>query len=336
VSSFKISKRDSHIMFWYSLVVVIFLAFFYGSWVSNQGGISEVIFGTRALRRSIEVDLSNGYALDSLIGVFGVFTFWYFVFLNGNNKKARYLSILCSILLIPSLATGNRFFTIYYSMVLISIYLASRRNIRKRLIVFFLVALILVVVVPREYRGLVERPTPTKLLRLFSQENLIKTFSGEDLAMAPGFAILLANNEFNKTKLHGTSYLHILSKPIPRSVWVGKPYPISQRLMAENFPEVYRYTGFAFSALCEPYFNFGPPGVILFFFLLGVIWQGLFRLSVVENTARGIYLNSWIAPFAVYLMRGDLSVDIQRCAFPLIVGLLPLLLIKLFHQKILS
>jgi len=336
IASFKLSKRDLHIIFLYSLVVVFVLALYYGAWISSQGGVSRVLFGTRALRRSIEVDLGNGYALDSLFGIFGVFTFWYLVFLNRNMKKARYPLIFCSILLIPSLATGNRFFTIYYTMVLILIFLASGRNIRKRFIVFSLVILVFVVVVPREYRGLVERPSPTKLLKLLSQENLTKTFSGEDLAMAPGFAILLANNEFSKTKLQGRSYLHIISKPIPRSIWEGKPNPISQRIMAENFPEVSRSTGFAFSALCEPYLNFGPPGVILFFFLLGVFWQGLFRLSVVENTTIGIYLNSWIAPFAIYLMRGDLSVDIQRCAFPLIVGLMPVLLFKFFHRKSLS
>jgi hypothetical protein len=122
----------------------------------------------------------------------------------------------------------------------------------------------------------------------------------------------------------------MLTKPIPRNVWSSKPVPIDTQIMFQLFPEVARNTGFAFSALSEPYLNFGPIGVILFFLLLGKLNSGLFK-RVSEKGGIYIYLNAWISAFTIYLMRGNLSMDIQRCAFPLIVSLLPLLIV---HKKI--
>ena len=330
------SQRSRQILFWYSSLIVICLTYLYAAWVSKQGGWSQVVFGTRALRRSIEVDLSNGYALDSLFGIFGILTFWYFIQLRRGSTRTNYFLLLCVIPLVPSLATGNRFFTIYYTLVLVLISLSSGKRVRKSRFILALVILSIVVTVPREYRGLLERPSPTQLIGLFSEANLIKTISGEDLAMAPGFSILLANEEFINTRLYGMTYLQMLTKPIPRSIWQGKPTPLSNRIMVENFPDVYKYTGFAFSALCEPYINFGFPGVIVFFFILGFVWQRLYRLAVIEKSSWGIYFNAWIASFAVYLMRGDLSIDIQRCAFPLIVSLVPIFLLERFHKTSIS
>jgi hypothetical protein len=93
------------------------------------------------------------------------------------------------------------------------------------------------------------------------------------------------------------------------------------------FPEVARYTGFAFSALSEPFLNFGPIGVVIFFLLLGRLCSRLFK-GASEKGGIYIYLNAWISAFMIYLIRGNLSMDIQRCAFPLIMSLLPFLVFQ--------
>lgn len=308
----------------FSGLLILILVVYFLNWARSQGSISDVLFGSRARKSSIGIDYSNGYALDSLYAIFGIMSFWYFLAVLKEYRSRHVLLVVSGALLTPALFTGNRFFIIYYGLVLVLINLGKSRLVNKKIAIFLIVLLPLIVVIPREARNSVEGLNPQSASQLFTKNTFLKTFSGEDLAMAPALSILILSES---PSLNGATYIGMLTKPIPRNVWSSKPVPIDTQIMFQLFPEVARNTGFAFSALSEPYLNFGPMGVILFFLLLGKLNSGLFK-RVSEKGGIYIYLNAWISAFTIYLMRGNLSMDIQRCAFPLIVSLLPLLIVQ--------
>lgn len=303
-----------------SLILVVYSI----TYTINQGDFFHVLFGSRALKNSIGYDFSNGYAVDSIYAIFGILSFWYFLAVMKKSRSEKLLLGLSCTLLVPALFTGNRFFLIYYGLVLFLINVGKERLLNKKITILLIILLSFLIVVPREARNTVEGLNTQTAFKLFTKDSIAKTFSGEDLAMAPALSILIGSN---LPSLHGSSYIALLSKPIPRNFWPSKPLPIDTQVMLQVFPEIGRNTGFAFSAISEPYLNFGPIGVVIFFMLLGKLNSTLFKHAS-QSGGIYIYLNAWISGFMVYLMRGNLSMDIQRCVFPLLISLLPYLIFR--------
>lgn len=308
----------------FSAFLILILAVYLLTWARSQGSIFEVLFGSRARKSSIGVDYSNGYAIETLYAIFGIMSFWYFFAVLRQYRSKYVLLVVSGALLTPALFTGNRFFIIYYGLVLVLINLGKTRLVNRKIAIFLIILLPLIVVIPREARNSVVGLNTQNASQLFTKDTFLKTFSGEDLAMAPALSILIGSES---PRLNGSTYIGMLTKPIPRNLWSSKPIPIDTQMMFRLFPEVARYTGFAFSALSEPYLNFGPIGVVLFFLLLGKLNSRLFKGSS-EKGGIYIYLNAWISAFMIYLIRGNLSMDIQRCAFPLMISLLPFLIFQ--------
>lgn len=304
-----------------SLVLALFFFLVFILWAQAQGPIVQVLFGTRALQGSIGVNKNFGYAVDSLFVVFAVVAFWFYVYLLKRHKASLNYLVMAVLLLVPSLFAGNRLFVFYYGGVLFLIYLGIARKVNWKLVLLLLPFVVFLSVVPREIRGSIDGLSLTSIQFSLNKDNLVKTFTGEDLAMAPALSILL---ESNIPRLYGTSYLEMVTKPIPRSWWESKPIPLDTQLMFQLFPSV-RGSGFAFSSISEPYVNFGPAGVVVFFTLLGIFLRILLS-SLYRRGGIYIFLNAWTAAFMFYLMRGNLSMDIQRYLFPLTISLIPYLL----------
>ena len=308
----------------FSSFLILILAVYFLNWVRSQGFIFEVLFGSRARKRSIGIDYSNGYALETLYAIFGIMSFWYFIAVLRQYRSKYVLLVVSGALLTPALFTGNRYAVIYYGLVLVLINFGKTRLVNRKIAIFLIILLPLIVVIPREARDSVVGLNTQTGSQLFTKNAFLKTFTGNDLAMAPAFSILIGSES---PRLNGSTYIGMLVKPIPRNLWPSKPIPIDTQMMFRLFPEVAPYTGFAFSALSEPYLNFGPMGVVLFFLLLGKLNSRLFK-GASKKGGIYIYLNAWISAFMIYLMRGNLSMDIQRCAFPLIISLLPFLIFQ--------
>jgi oligosaccharide repeat unit polymerase len=163
--------------------------------------------------------------------------------------------------------------------------------------------------------------------KAFSMTNIAETFTKEDTAMAPTLSILIDNLGTNIPYQYGLSYLNLVSKPIPRSLWHGKPIEFDTQMMRILFPKYAAVgVGFAFSAISEPLVNFGVAGVIFFFFLLGILNAKLLRKLSQTPSPLFLFLNAWTAGFMFVLIRGNLSVDFQRAVFPLFSGLIVLFL----------
>lgn len=67
--------------------------------------------------------------------------------------------------------------------------------------------------------------------------------------------------------LHGSSYMALLTLPIPRALWAGKPGLIAGRVGETFFNTP---VGMPPGAVGEAYWNFGLPGILIVFVLFGI------------------------------------------------------------------
>jgi hypothetical protein len=72
--------------------------------------------------------------------------------------------------------------------------------------------------------------------------------------------------------IHGSSYLAVLTLPVPRALWPEKPGLVAGRV-GETFFDM--PVGMPPGAVGEAYWNFGVPGVAIAFFLFGIFTRWL-------------------------------------------------------------
>ncbi len=308
-----------------SIVVFIFWIALYFYWAGNQTDTLEAIFGSRSSQRSIGVIKSNGYLVDSLYGAFGVITAWLAYSVRENDYQlTKKLLPVCLIFVVPSFFQGDRSKMVFFIVVISIILTGSNRKVKKSHMLIALILIPLIVVAPRVYRQ-----SQDQLSNLgsaaFSLTNIVDTFTQEDTAMAPALAILLNDLGSKIPFQYGKSYINLVAKPIPRTLWPEKPVEFDTQMMRVLFPTYAASgVGFAFSAISEPLVNFGLIGVLFFFVGIGILNRfNLERLKKGQSSG-SVFLNAWLAGFMFVLIRGNLSVDFQRAVFPLASGLVAL------------
>lgn len=308
-----------------SIALFTFWIALYFYWAITQENPFATIFGSRSSQRSFGVVKSNGYLVDSLYGALGVVTAWLAYSVRENNYRlTKKLLPVCLIFILPSFFQGDRSKSIFFIVVISIILTGWNKKIKKSHVLIALILIPFIVVAPRVYRQSQDLPSNISSAA-FSVTNIVETFTKEDTAMAPTLAILLNNLGSNIPFQYGKSYLNLVVKPIPRTLWPGKPVEFDTQMMRVLFP-TYAATGvgFAFSAISEPLVNFGLIGVVFFFVGIGILNRlNLERLTKGRSSA-GVFLNAWLAGFMFVLIRGNLSVDFQRAVFPLMSGLIVL------------
>lgn len=308
-----------------SIALFIFWIAIYLFWAFSQGNPFAAVFGTRTSQRSFGVIKNNGYLIDSLYGALGVITAWlaYSICENKKQHTKRILPI-CLVFLVPSFLQGDRSKSVFFLVVISIILIGRNRKLKKSHILISLVLIPLIIVAPRVYRQSQDHVTKIRSAA-FSFSNIVDTLTKEDTAMAPALAILLNDLGSNIPLQYGKSYLNLFTKPIPRTLWPGKPIEFDTQMMRILFPTYAASgVGFAFSAISEPLVNFGLIGVVLFFFGIGILNR--FNLERLTNgrSSISVFLNAWLSGFMFVLIRGNLSVDFQRAVFPLVSGLVVL------------
>ena len=149
-------------------------------------------------------------------------------------------------------------------------------------------------------------------------------FQSLDTAMVDGLAMEAQDVPSAIPYQFGSTYLEALTRPVPRSLWSGKPIEAEALLMQRLLPDLAsRHILFYFSAFGEPYLNLGLPGVLLFGFVFGAAWRLLyewFRRAPTNPCVFAIYAASW--PCLFIYMRGGVGVDYQRQ----VIMILPMIL----------
>ena len=296
---------------------------YYLVWANRQGNLFVAIFGTKLGQRNFGISKANGYGADALLGTLGVVSLCLVVSIYCFPKLKMPLTLLYLSLLLPAFANGLRSKFIFYGLVLTLVLLSKTAKVKKFYILIALVLVPILVVAPRVFRGSTEIVSAGSLVRGFDVKNILDTFTQEDLAMGPALSLLvLEKQNQNFDFLYGASYLNSLVKPIPRSLFPNKPIEFDSQINSLVFPVESRFVGLSFSALSEPFVNFGYLGIFIFFYFVSKICQNLY-IRVRDNPSiLNILINSWVAGFTFVLIRGNLTTDIQRVAFPLITALI--------------
>lgn len=308
------------------LWVVLLSSALYLRWVSQQGGLQNIL-ATRNAQVNLGITRNVGYFVDVPIFLCGAVIFLYcYLLVEKEMSLIREILFLITIvfLISPNIASGSRSVFLFIFLAFI---IAKKSNsvlstnlmgfkINRNKLLAVLILIPLLVVAPRLYRDS-STFNPNSVKEAYSQSQVLTTIAGDDMIMVPTFAILLKKVPNDIQYMYGKSYLTAALKPIPRILWKNKPIEFDTYLNQRIFPETARYFGVAFSGASEPFVNFGFFGIAFFFHFLSR-FNGYFTRVLVFNRNNPFILFSfslWTA-FMFILIRGNLSTDYHRFLFP--------------------
>ncbi len=157
--------------------------------------------------------------------------------------------------------------------------------------------------------------------------------NGQDAAMAPALAAMLTVVPDQISYQYGSAtVVDLLTRPVPRALWRGKPEPPRERVMNTLWPGLLRarVANPEFSGLGIFYLDFGVPGVLLGFGLYGVGARVLYTyLKRYESIATAQVLFAATLPFLVIALRDSFVDTVARTT----LVVLPLVLILRFASK---
>jgi hypothetical protein len=88
----------------------------------------------------------------------------------------------------------------------------------------------------------------------------------------------------------GATVGNLLTRPIPRELWEGKPLPPGEEVVSTVWPHLYPGLDPAFSPLLVLYWDFGLAGVALGMLLFGLLWRTLFEWFLLHRRELGAQL----------------------------------------------
>jgi hypothetical protein len=127
----------------------------------------------------------------------------------------------------------------------------------------------------------------------------------------------------------GRTYWHSLNTIWPNLAqsWQGAPYiplhelPPNHWLTAQADPEMYRsHGGLGFSAVAEPYMNFGAPGVVLYFWGLGAALSLMTRVA--SDRPLALAASAMVLGPLLWTTRNSFEVFFRPAAWGLLVVLI--------------
>lgn len=308
-----------------SIFLSIFWLILFFLWVRDQGGILTAILSTRSEQSRFQVDKTNGYGVDAIYAIEGILLIW-IVFLRsidniGLKRKLtlRIIFGLYFIILIPSIFNGDRSKFIFFLLAFFLALNSTGMQLKKPTLLIIIILLGIAISIPRVYRASTDVSLSSAVEIASSSKTYIDTLSQEDLAMAPALSILINQDFHDALRFQGTSYVSLISKPVPRKLWQNKPIPFDVQIMRNVFPNESKFVGYAFSCISEPYANFGLIGVVVFFLVLGLFNFYISALAKSTSIWKKTSCLWWVA-FMFILARGNLTTDIQRVLFPLLNG----------------
>jgi len=136
--------------------------------------------------------------------------------------------------------------------------------------------------------------------------------SGPDSEMAPVLAAALTQIPKKLHYTYGrTIFGDLVTRPIPRALWSGKPIPPRDKLIASLWPVERTKGGInpEFSVLLYFFWDFGIPGVILGMAAFGVAARALFEYFLRNRRSTGAQLLYSLALWFVVIGLRNSPVD---------------------------
>lgn len=253
---------------------------------------------------------------------------------RNNFKKIIIVSLVTVLSLIFLFQTGNRRTVLGFILIMVQIYLILKK--KKISTIFVIVALpifFLSTIAIRAYRTaiLLNEHVFSSFL-FFVKDGFINIRSFSSAIDSPTcfffFGKILENvpEEINFT--FGLSYSRVIFFFIPRSFWPNKPLKLTQ-VLADTFWPKMSGTSVGATLVGESYYNFGVVGLILVFFIWGIVVKNLqLKLVRINSSSKlnliDIFLIAFFTAWIPDIFRGggfssSLSGQIVTFGFPLIV-----------------
>ncbi|MDA0182370.1 oligosaccharide repeat unit polymerase [Solirubrobacter phytolaccae] len=137
------------------------------------------------------------------------------------------------------------------------------------------------------------------------------TLGGRDATPFDSLAMVVRARATGLEWQYGSTYLPILTFPVPRFVWADKPAGGGNTWFTRELYPAYYYqsdgagTEASLSMLGESYANFGPGGVAIAFFVLGFFLAAVYRRMVAAASAWPVLWWAVTLPYVITLIRGD-------------------------------
>jgi hypothetical protein len=236
--------------------------------------------------------------------------------------------VLAAVVLLRAVPTGNRLLLLPFLGGLFVLYFLQRGTRPRALMLIALAAAALIgSAVLSDLRGRGDRNESA----LASIQNtvtdparVITPFTtGPDTEMAATLAAALEIIPSEEPHTFGaTTFGDLVTRPVPRPLWEGKPRSPREELIATLWPvESRRGLNPEFSALLFFYWDFSYPGVVVGLALYGILTRALFQLYLRQPTllpAQALFaLGLWFLPLVLRNSPVDSAIN-------LLFGLAPL------------
>ena len=250
------------------------------------------------------------------------------VLASGNVSKRRLVGVAVLVVAVSAgdFLTGGRAGLLLGTLlpaILLSHYL--RRPLHMRAIVVLCGAALLVFVAARVVTrdAVIQNAPRTQVLVAALRHLPATTVGGREAIEYDSLMTLVGDSHL--TSLLGRTYVPIVTFPVPRAIWAGKPAGGGSTWFTRTYyPEYYAaggHTETSISFIGESYANFGIAGVAVGLFLLGVFVSVLYTRLVRASDVRTVLLYALILGYVVTLIRGDAFHSVTWAAMTVAVAL---------------
>ena len=217
-------------------------------------------------------------------------------------------------MLVSDFLTGGRAALILGTVVPVLLILhRTRRNIRLKVLVPVLAIVVVVFVGMRVVtRDVVHEAnrgkTRTQLVTSALMDLPADTVGGRDAVLFDSLTRLVEAEAHGSEILRGRTYAAILTFPVPRAIWAGKPLGGGNAWFTSTYyPNFYGQGNVetSISLLGESYANFGPAGVVVVFFLFGWVLSTLYARMMGDARATAVPIYAVTFAHLIQIVRGD-------------------------------
>ena len=262
-----------------AMSAVVFSTVIFWLYVERQGGLSSHLLSWQEGRHEA---LAGEYYWLMLIKVSEMACLLWFALNRRSVYQPLFWACTLFSVVMNFLATGSRGTVVVFFIVAMLVWMLRERKFAPtRILAIGMLGVVLISFLggfrSRLWKGEISivSETEDKTLVEYFEQGAIE--SAERAWTNSGLLPILARVPDDVDMLYGSSYLALLTLPVPRSVWPDKPGQVGG-LVGDVF--FHSPAGTPPGPIGEAYWNFHIPGVIIVFFIFGTFQKWLSQCFV--------------------------------------------------------
>lgn len=312
---------------WIVFACAAFSTLVFVVYTSSQGGVLSYL---SSIGRSRHAALAGDYYAIRVTAPGPIALLVWLAFDRTAHRRPVFWALALAMLAMQFVLTASRSTVIYWLAIGLLIYMMRERRMAfGRLLVAGLVAVYLVGVLGEvrrsTWRGEADLThlwqTPLSEGLDIGRTEIVHRSTSSDGALA-----VLARVPEEVGLIYGSSYVALLTLPIPRSLWPDKPGLVGGRVGQTFFGTT---GGVPPGAIGEAYWNFHIPGVLVVFFLFGWFHRWLARF-VERNPNNPTVLV--VYAMLLFLLRSPSTPALANSLWQMVAVVFILLLVRGFRH----